>query len=209
MPLNTLGILERIKSPYFTCPEWHRRVQTWNLLVGSWPVIQGGEGKEALDLWRQAVDLLELDDASIEDLMLLVNQGPAGRAEGNEILWTLLAEVQFAEPRHRDLSRKASSLITIARKRIDRPPHDHQDRRWWTWKKAIFPRDPVWAASAVPKDARMLVGPRGRPLRPPACWAPPPPPADTSASSSSWAPGPPGIEVPPAEGRAGRPRRFA
>ena len=204
--LNTLGHMERIDSPWFSFLEWNRKVESWTLLVEHWPTLQGGRDAAALGLWKDAMELLELDNPSIDDLMLLAHQGPSGRAEANEVLWTLLADIQFQEPRHRDASRKCSSLVTTARKRIDRPPPDHPDRRWWSWRKALIPRDPAWAVDAVPKDPRILYGPGGRPLKPPACWAPPPPPA--GASSSSCAPGPSSTEV-PLEVRAGRPRRFA
>ena len=214
--LTSLGVLQRIGSPYYKFLEYHQRMRIWRLLVEDWGSMQGASDADAVSAWQVALEILELDREAIEDIFLLVAQGDPGRAEANEILWTLLAELSLADPPHRDLSRKCSSMVTDARKRIDRPPRDHRDRQWWSWKKAIYPRDPVWAAAAVPRDPRLLTGPGGVPLRPPACWAPPPPPAPAPAahgtpgpSRPSGASGSSGPSGPAPSGHdGGRPRRF-
>ena len=149
LALTRLGVLQKINSPYYKFLEFHQRMRIWRLLAEDWGSMQGASDLDALAAWQTACEVLELDAVSIEDLFLLVAQGPPGRAEANEILWKLLAEFSLSDPPHRDLSRKCSSMVTEARHRIDRPPRHHGDRAWWTWKKAIYPRDEAWSSAAV------------------------------------------------------------
>ncbi len=185
-----------------------RRMQF--LLTERWGIIQGGWLPEAEALWAECLELLELDADAIQDLMLLVAQGVAGRAEANEILWDLMTRLGIEGLR--DLSPKASNMVTLARRNIDAPPPNHPDMEDWTWRKAWFPRNPAFAPTSVPRDRRSHGDPQGRPLRPPACWVPPPPPpsappsqqgaaaSSAGASSSSGAP-PAGRAFPRRQGR--------
>ena len=97
-----------------------------NILTTLWPIVQAGTDSEALNVWQDIWDLLELDADSWMDLMLLAHQGPVGRNEANKLLWTLLT-IYGTNGEHRNLSRKVSSLINGIRKTIDRPPSSHPD----------------------------------------------------------------------------------
>ena len=142
-------------------------------LTVNWALIQGGVGPEALELWYLIFLTLELDRKAQVDLMILAHSGEAGRSEANELLWTLLS-IWALRPEYEDLSHKCSSLVSRARRWLDRPPRDHQDRQWWRWEKYWVPRHPQWSPRAVPQGAyTLLSGPRGEVLAPPACWGPP------------------------------------
>ena len=204
-PLTALGVLKELRCPYYPFLEWRQRMELRDLLTIYWPSIQGGKDQEALDNWRKAIEVLELDGEAVTDLMLLVAQGRAGRAEANEILWDLMSHWALVDRDHRDLSRKCSSMVTRARRIIDRPPWNHSDRVTWTFKHAMDPRNPAFAAAEVPVAPRVLTGPGGVPLRPPACWAPPPAPPAPPAPQ-----GPPAGEEPRTWGTSGgRAARWA
>ena len=115
---------------------------------------------------------LELDRKAQMDPMLLAHQGEVGRYEANDILWNLLS-VWAPKPDYQDLSNKTSSMVTLARKRIDRPPRDHRDMWGWSWSRYCEPQHPQWSPKAVPRDPFGILvktGPGGVPLPPPDCW---------------------------------------
>ena len=161
-----------------------RRIQF--LVTQKWGLIQGGWLPEAEALWAECIELLELDADAVQDLMLLVAQGIAGRSEANEILWDLLT--RWGVEGMRDISHKASNLVTIARRSLDAPPPNHPDMQKWTWRNAWYPRNLAFSPGSVPRDRRSKGDPQGRPLRPPACWVPPgPPPAGPPSQQGSAA----------------------
>jgi len=144
----------------------------YQCLTVNWGLIQGGSDMRALQLWLEIFWTLEVDRKAQVDLMLLAHSGEAGRAEANEILWTLLS-IWALKPTYQDLSHKLSGLVGKARKNIDRPPKNHKDLQWWNWKCYYEPRHPQWSPRAVPRDYTVLKGPGGVPLAPPDCWGPP------------------------------------
>lgn len=189
LPLTALGHLVTLGHPAAEYMEYRRLKGIHALLTTRWPLIQGGYNAEALEAWSDAMDLMDIDAAACEDLALLASQGVAGRTQANEIVWKGLSNLAL-EPGHRDFSRKISNLVTLARRLIDRPPTWHEDARSWSWERALRPRTLEFAPTSVPRDPRVVTGPRGRPLRPPACWgAPPPPPPPEGAErtrASRW-----------------------
>ena len=188
VPLTALGVLKREKCPWYAFLEWRQRKDLHSLLTESWPSIQGGKDRLALENWRKAVETLELDGEAIQDLFLLIAQGRAGRAEANEILWDLMSHWALVDRDHRDLSRKCSSMVSTARRCIDRPPARHEDRVSWTYRASMFPRNSAFDPLEVPADPRVLTGRGGVPLRPPACWGAPPPPPPPVQQAPPWAP---------------------
>ena len=192
VPLTALGTLKVLGCPWYPFLEWRQRKDLHHLLTVVWPSIQGGKDRLALENWKKALVTLELDGEAIQDLMLLVAQGRAGRSEANEILWDLMSYWCLVDRDHRDLSRKCSSMVTAARKGIDRPPARHEDRAWWTYRHAMEPRSKAFDPLEVPRDPRVLTGRGGVPLRPPACWgAPPPPPVPQAPAAAPQAPAAP------------------
>lgn len=171
----SLGILRRIGHEGFEYLEWQYKKQLQDLATRLWPLVQGGTGEEALELWKDIWCLLELDADSWMDLMLLTHQGPVGRSEANKILWDLLTRYAVTSE-FKNLSRKASSLMSASRRAIDRPPDNHRDLDMWTWRKALDARYPEFLASTVPADPRVVTEEGGVPRPPPGCWQPPPPP---------------------------------
>ena len=115
---------------------------------------------------------LELDRKAQADLMLLAHEGLVGRSEANEILWELLS-VWALKPEYEDLSHKVTNMVYIARRNLERPPKEHEDRGRWKWEKYWGPRHPQWRPTAVPQSYIVLKGPGGVPLPPPHCWGPP------------------------------------
>lgn len=177
-PLTALGLLQEFgHSAEFQFLRLHRKQRITELLTIQWPVIQGRSDELAIDLWQEAVELLELDSCAITDLLLLVHQGLPGRSEANEIMWTLLHDFGLSSDL-RDLSRKASKMIREARRWIDRPPANSRDQGFWHWRHVVEPRNPRWSPASVPAVPVVLTKPDGSPLPPPQCWKPPSPPRD-------------------------------
>ena len=175
-PLTALGLLQEFgHSAEFQFLRLHRQRRITELLTIQWPVIQGGSDDLAVDLWQEAVELLELDSYAITDLLLLVHQGLPGRSEANEIMWKLLHDVGLSDDL-RDLSRKASSMIREGRRWIDRPPPNSRDQAFWNWRQVVQPRNPRWSPASVPASPVVLTKPDGSPLPPPQRWRPPSPP---------------------------------
>ena len=145
-------------------------VATQCALTDDWPIIQGGRDEQALRLWMEIFETLELDRKSIVDIMILAHSGEVGRAEANEVLWEILS-VWALKDDYMDLSHKVSSLVNRARRNIDRPPRGHRDLEWWQWSCYWEPRAPHWGPRAAPAPgARVLTGHGGEPLQPPLCW---------------------------------------
>jgi len=88
--LTTLGMLQHLGDPRVPLLAHTRLRRIQFLVTQRWGLIQGGWLPEAEALWAECIELLELDADAVQDLMLLVAQGIAGRSEANEILWDLL-----------------------------------------------------------------------------------------------------------------------
>ncbi len=185
--LTALGLLQALGDPRAPLLAHTRLMGMRRLATTDWGLVQGGWWQDAEDLWREAFEYLELDADAVEDLMLLAAQGVCGRAEANEILWSLLTHYGVETPL-RDLSSFTSNRVTLARRAIDMPPRDHPDMQRWSWRNAYYPRHPEFSPTQVPRDRRSQGDPQGRPLKPPACWVPPPPPPAPQGPSAASAP---------------------
>ena len=85
-------------------------------------------------MWLGMFWRFELDRKTQINLMLPAHQGEVGRGDANEILWNLLS-VWAPKPDYQDLSNKTSSIVTLARKHIDRLLRDHCDMWGWSWSR--------------------------------------------------------------------------
>ena len=174
--LTTLGALKAINHWAFPWYERKHLLFIRKCLTEDWALIQGGSGEETKRLWALIFKALELDQKACGGIMLLAHSGEAGRAEANEVLWELLSYWGL-KPEYEDLSHKASNLVGLHRRNIDRPPWAHQDMRWWRWACYYVPRQPRWGPLAAPRGEdrapRVNTGTGGQPLEPPDCWAPP------------------------------------
>ena len=104
--------------------------------------------------------------------MLLAQSGAPGRACANHLLWDLCSDWAL-DRTYEDLSHKVTSMVAYLRKHFDRPPANHWDLDWWTWRAYEEP----WGEHA-PFDPRqgevvpkIKMGPEGELLKPPACWS--------------------------------------
>ena len=123
-------------------------------------------------LWLQVGRLLELDRKSMQDLLLLAQIVPVGRAKANKILWEIMTGPALA-PDHRDLSHMVTAKVYQARKTIDRPPREHGDLRYWEWSCywTIPGPEMKWAACTVPDEEwDIYTEPGEKPVPPPACF---------------------------------------
>ena len=102
-------------------------------LTERWWVLQSGTGDEALEQWILVMKVLELDNKAKRDLFLLAQSGIVGRGHANKILWRLLTN-EALDPAYQDLSRLVTNLVYSARRDFDRPPREHADLRWWSWR---------------------------------------------------------------------------
>ena len=155
--------------------EWKSLTWARDIVVLKWHVVQGGYGPEALEVWKEILMALELDEKAVRDLMLLAHSRRVGRAAANGILWHLLSDKALAYD-YEDLSPAVSSLVTNARLYIDRPPDAHHDIQTWRWPNYEEPRhqdlrfDPQIAPDTLKRRFEILVGEGGVPLEPPTCW---------------------------------------
>ena len=173
--LTTLGRLKHIQDPSFEYFEWHYLSFIKKCLTDYWWILQGKSDDEALSLWYLIFRILELDRKAQIDMLLLAHSGLVGRTVANEILWNLLSKWAL-DPRYEDLSHKVSSEINWARRRFDRPPRNHQDLWWWSWRCYEVPDRNQWSPLQVPRVPWSLrKGDDGRPLPPPECWELDPP----------------------------------
>ena len=165
-----LGLLKSRNDPHFTYVEHKFRVWVQEKLTADWKTIQCGHDARAKALWVEIFQHLELDAKAIRDLLLLAHMGVAGRAEANEILWTLLS-VWALKREYLDLSHKCSNLVGEARQAIERPPPSHKDRASWRWQRYWVPRHERFSPANGPRGAfEVVAGPGGVPLEPPRCW---------------------------------------
>ena len=177
--LTSLGVVWNQMMAEYPWLLWAHRVNLRNIAVEDRYHIQVGYGPVALKAWKGALRELELDADACRDLLLLAATSNAGRAEANNILWTLLVEYG---PRadHRDLSPLASSMVRAARIVVDRPPRAHPEAWVWTWRRALDPRREVedYGPLAPPPGADLVkrLSPGGGPLPPPYCYVAPPGP---------------------------------
>ena len=117
--------------------------------------------------------LLELDDQSKKDLVLLAQHGASGRAAANRSMWDLVSRWGLGKD-YEDLSHKTTPLVNEARKNLDRPPKDHKDRSWWSWSAYGSLDNSPFSPTQVPAAGswRLRTGASGEPLPPPECWGP-------------------------------------
>ena len=173
--LTTLGWLRHLKDP--TWPYWEHYYFQFlhNNLTTNWANLMYGVDIQAMQLWWEVFQVLELDKKSQLDLLMLAQSGPVGRSYANKILWDIMANWALQRT-YRDLSNKVSNEVNWARKNMDRPPKGHQDLQWWTWRsyQHPVPRQSPWSPCTLPPntwDLRMGAG--GEPLPPPHCWGTP------------------------------------
>ena len=134
-----------------------------------------GVDENAVRLWWEIFQVLELDKKSQLDLLILAQSGPVGRAYANKILWDLMSNWALNQT-YQDLSNKVSNDVNWARKNMDRPPRGHRDLQWWKWSSYREPlaRMRPWSPLSVPGAGHVLrMGPGGEPLPPPRCWGTP------------------------------------
>ena len=170
--LTTLGWLKHLNDPCFYFWEHYYLKFLQKNLTTNWEQLQFGVDSEAMQLWWEIFQVLELDKKSQLDLLSLAQSGPVGRAYANKILWDVMANWGL-QREYRDLSNKVSNEVNWARKNFCRPPRGHPDLRWWTWASyRQLPRKmKFWSPLEVPPQPwDLLVGPGGEPLPPPQCW---------------------------------------
>ena len=171
--LTTLGMLKHLRDDgYEHMLHYHRRCLL-KLMTTHWWKLQGKCDQEALKLWIQALQIIELDKKACRDLFLLAQSGLIGRTFANQILWRLLTE--SAGDEHVVLSNLCSALVGKARLRFDRPPRGNGDlHKWWWSHYWLIPQDmKKWspeAVSALKPGWNIKTGPGGMPLPPPECW---------------------------------------
>ena len=129
--------------------------------------LQGPENKK-----QKTFKVLELDQKSKLDLMLLAQSGHIGRGHANKIMWDLMSNWAL-DDMYEDLSNKVSNQVGLARKQFDRPPAWHPDAQWWTWKAYDEPTKLMgpWCPKRRPRgEWDVRTGPNGEPYQPPWCW---------------------------------------
>ena len=165
-----LGHLKLRNDPHFFFFEHKFLLWVHEKLTLDWKTIQCGCDGRAKALWIEIFQHLELDEKAIRDLMLLAHMGIAGRAEANEILWSLLSDWAIKRE-YMDLSHKTTGLVGWARKAIERPPVTHRDRASWKWERYWEPRHPRFSPLNGPHgNFQVVFGIGGIPLEPPRCW---------------------------------------
>ena len=140
-------------------------------------MLQAGSDRNTELLWREVMEVLELDRKARRDLYLLAQSGKVGRCHANKLLWDLLSGPAL-DPRYPDMSNWTSKEVLRHRKMFDRPPRCHEDMKYFYWAQLddVFqtPLRP-FLVSEVPVGGNwtlvMGTGPAaGRPLPPPHCW---------------------------------------
>ena len=176
--MTTLGWLKWLDYggwPYF---EWQYRKVIHKYLTTQWYLLQGGFDAESAALWREVMEVLELDRKARRDLFLLAQAGVPGRTFANKLLWDLLSGPAL-DPRYPEMSNLVSSQVMEYRRMFDRPPREHADLKHFWWSRL----DDVYLAylkpfkpKAVPNGPWTLLMGHGRdlgkPLPPPYCWGP-------------------------------------
>ncbi len=177
--LHSLGVLKVLDYEHIEFLEWRYLERLQDFATRKWPIIQGGPPAETLEVLKDIWMHLELDaDCWMEALMLL-HQGPVGRAELSKVLFKVLTEYAITSE-YRNLSCNVSSLLGTSRRYLDRPPDGHKDLKFWSLQRASVSRYPEFLPSSVPHNAVVVTDDGGVPRAPPGCWqAPPPPPAPT------------------------------
>ena len=173
--LTTLGWLKHLNDPCFYFWEHYYLKFLHKNLTTNWVNLMCGVDIQAMQLWWEVFQVLELDKKSQLDLLILAQSGPVGRSYANKILWDLMSRWAL-EGTYRDLSNKVSNEVNWARKNMDRPPKGHQDLLWWTWSayRDPLPRQRPWSpCTAPPIRWDLCMGPGQEPLPPPECWGAP------------------------------------
>ena len=157
--------------------EWQYQRLIHSYLTDKWYILQSGSDPNTELLWREVMEVLELDKKARRDLFLLAQSGRVGRCHANKLLWDLLSGPAL-DPRHTDMSNWTSKQVHKVRKIFDRPPRNHEDLKHFYWDRLdnVYetPLKP-FLATAVPAGGTWVLamgtGPDGgRPLPPPDCW---------------------------------------
>ena len=139
-----------------------------------------------------------LTEKAQADIFLWAHQGICGRSEANEIIWDLLTDSALSK-QYRDLSNQCSYKVGQARRYLDRPPAT--DLSWsqpdpWRWSRYEGPRNMNCSPTAVPINYKLVTGPGGTPLVPPALWQSVPLPAGPPPLKAREPPSPAGPPLP-------------
>ena len=163
-----------MKAPHFEYFEWVYKRIIHHHLAKKWWIIQGVHDEEAMMTWLNLCRLLELDQKSRRDLMLLAQAMRPGRTAANKIMWKILSGPAL-DPDYPDMSNLVTSMVYKERKNFDRPPREHGDLRWWRWECLDRPWnvDVMWCPFSVPTTSwNLKMGDGEMPLPPPDCWGP-------------------------------------
>ena len=98
-----------------------------------WSTEQWGSLRDTWD-WTRWVPLLNdlgLDNRAAQSLAVLCQQGPAGRCEGNRLLWHFMKPAAPGARGYHHAPSMWMNAIRAARQVVDRPPESHMDFRAW------------------------------------------------------------------------------
>ena len=195
---TTLGALQADNHPHFKYFEFRYLLWIRRILTTHWATVQGGFDGQARLLWLEIFRTLELDRKAQADIFLLAHQGVCGRSEANEIIWDLLTDSALSK-QYRDLSNQCSYKVGQARRYLDRPPAT--DLSWhqpdpWRWSRYEGPRNMNFSPTVVPINYKLVTGPGGTPLVPPALWQSVPLPAGPPPLKARAPPSPAGPPLP-------------
>ena len=137
--MTTLGWLKWLDYPGCRYFEWQYRKVIHGYLTDKWYLLQAGYDPDTEDLWREVMEVLELDRKARRDLFLLAQAGVPGRTYANKLLWDLLSGPAL-DPRYPDMSNMTSAKVMDARKMFDRPPREHADMKhfWWSLLDDVY-----------------------------------------------------------------------
>ena len=86
IPLNSLGMLQKIGHPSYKYLEWKFRAEILEFTTNYWPIVQGCSDDEALEFWKDIANLLELSEMVWRHMILMAHQGAPGRAAANKLI---------------------------------------------------------------------------------------------------------------------------
>ena len=144
-------------------------------------------GTTSLDDWMPFFDALNIDNEAMASLVILAQQGMAGRIELNRLLWQLVKPQAWNAPGYRDVSGYVQAAARRSFQEIHRPPDSHFDWQAWCPARAL---GPYWGVNLnlVPQEAAVqaaaqygvadqitfgMVNASGLPVPPPKAPAPP------------------------------------
>ena len=110
--------------------EWQYQKLIHSYLTEKWYMLQAGSDPNTELLWREVMEVLELDRKARRDLFLLAQSGRVGRCHANKLLWDLLSGPAL-DPRHTDMSNWVSKEVLTHRRSFDWPPRNHADMKYF------------------------------------------------------------------------------